>query len=1318
MVVFCGHAFAQAGIDTGGVTGTVKDSAGAVVVGARCSLVNQGTGVIQDAVTTSAGAYTFPLVKIGTYTLKVNAKGFGQFQIDDIAVHLGSTVTEDVPLKVGAASASITVTSTAPLLQAQDASLGMTVDGDEIDDLPIFGGSGGRNFMELATLAAGVQFTGSAVNTNTFLVHGVESGQVDIRLNGADDNAEVFGGTTIPPIPDAIQEFKLQTGDNGADLGHSYGSVVSVTTKVGTNRIKASVWEYNENDMFNSNDYFNKLHQLVTGSPKLPNRPGRYKENSFGGIIGGPIILPHIYNGHNKTFFSVDYQRTFYANTSSYTGTVPTTLMQSSNFSNMSDTLTLSTQSSSSSPVTSEKQDALGRYFQIGMMLDPATTRAVRCGTIDSITGLATNCKVGYAPTINGVQYAIVRDPFLSGAGGCPSIAGTTVFNSTNNKANGSQTTYSPSCFNQLPGGRIDPNAVALLKQFPTGNQPAFYYGSNYYALLPQTINTQQYDVRIDHTISAKDSLFGTFSHYNSINQPSPPFAGVIEGGSSVSFWSTNPTYMIVLTETHVFNPNLINEFRASDEHNWNTRTDPGDIDNTFGVPAQYGIQGIPQTADNGGLPTFSVGSGISSFGSRTNITFQKVGAWQYSDNLTKIKGRHELKFGGEVNFTYGDIVQLPYPRGMFTYNGQYSNTPNSGDTDTGLADMLLMPSTNIASSTYAAAGGLSTAANTIGGTSAFTGNNYTKSTYHAPYIAGYAVDTWKLTPTLTANLGLRYEYFPPYSSEGGQEANFWMGGSDGNQPEGSTYYIAHDGCKTPQSSFFTGLLAYDNIPVVCEPNNTANQMPIANWAPRIGIAYRVRPNLVARIGGGIAYGAFASVGYGGTLGQNYPFLFTVKSGSASNAYTPQLIGTGNNISATMENTFGTIDMDNPLAASLPLGSFTLYGKQYHYRVPNVTTLNFALQWQFTNNDSIEGRYVGNLGKHLDTLGPYHNSPRELLTTNTSAVTACTTAQLASNPYCENTPAMANGDGNVVPFPNIALNTLMDPTNQINNYQSGEVEFQHHVAWGLTMDSNYTFTRCWSDGQGGENNSGGPGNGRAPMVIGFGGYRSDYDRCTNLAANMFRLSGTFNLPVGKGARWASHANALEDGFIGGWKLSPIWIAASGTLNNISCQGTNGYGANPTFTGPWFQANSTNFNCYAPTVPGQHLYGPGPNDKPRTKINGYWNSSAFTAPEEAVQTNGQLDFSPLGARGNQVYGPGWYNINVAIHKSFKTTESTRLEIQGQAMNVMNHMEPSNPSASNYTTPASESLTGGWGTVTSTRYGNGAGRIWQFVGKYYF
>jgi Carboxypeptidase regulatory-like domain len=1316
MLVCCGPLFAQAGVDTGSVTGTVRDATKALVVGARCTLTNTATGGSQKVISTSAGAYTFPVVQVGSYSLRVVKPGFKDSVVDGIVVHLGSTVTADVALQVGAASMEVTVTSAAPLLQAQDASLGMTVDSTMANDLPLFGGSGGRNFMDLATIAAGVQFTGSAVNTNTFLVHGVESGQVDVRLNGADDNAEVFGGITIPPIPDAIQEFKLEDGNNSADLGHGYGAVVSVATKQGTNQFKGSAWEYNENDMFNANDYFNKLHQLVTGSPKLPNRPGRYKENSFGGLIGGPVILPHLYNGHNRTFFTVDYQATFYTSSSTFTGTVPTESMANSNFSDLSDTLTLSNQGSTSNPQTSEKEDAVGRWFQIGMMLDPATTREVPCGTNDPITGLPTNCKVGYAPTINGKQYAILRDPFISGAGGCPSLHGTTIFNSSYNKANGSQTTYAPTCFNQLPAGRLDPNAVALLKMFPAPNQPTITYGNNYLVTQPGTYNTQQYDVRIDHTISQSDSVLGTFSHYNSIVHPTPPFPGVIEGGSNVGFWTTNPTYMVVLTETHVFTPNLINEFRASDEHNWNTRMDPNAIDTTYGTPGQYGIQGIPQTTDNGGLPTFTVDSGISSFGARTNTTWQKVGAWQFSDNITKLAGKHQLKFGGEVNLTYGDIVQLPYSRGSFTYNGEFSNTPNSGDTDTGLADFLLVPSQ--ATSTYATAGGVSTGTNLMGGLDAYAGDNWTKSTYHSPYIALYVVDTWKATPNFTVNVGLREEHFAPYSSEGGQEANFWMGGSDGNQPSGSTYYIAHDGCKTPMSPSFTGLLAYDNIPIVCQPHNTANEMPKANWAPRIGLAYRIRPNLVARVGGGIAYGAFGSVGYGGTLGQNYPFLFTVKSGSSVNPYTPQLIGTGNNATATMENTFNVINMDDPLAAYIPLGSAVMTGKQYHYDVPNVTTLTAALQWQFTNHDSIEGRYVGNVGRHLDTLGPYHNAPRELLTTNTSAVTACSSAQLSANPYCENTPAMANGDGNVVPFPNMSLNTLMDPTNQISDYQSGEAEYRHQFLGGFTMDSNYTFTRCWGDTQAGEQNAGDPTNGRAPMVLGFGGYRSDYDRCSNLAAQMFRLSGEFNLPVGQGAPWVSNVNGWENAIIGGWKLAPVWIAASGTLNNITCQGTNGYGASPTFTGPWFQTGSTDWVCEATTEPGQPLYGPGPKDKPRTKINGYWNSSAFTAPEEAVQANGQLDFTPLGGRGNQLYGPGWYNINIALHKQFNTFESTRLEIQGQAMNLFNHMEPSNPSTSNYTTPTSESLTGGWGTVTSTRMNNGEGRIWQFVGKFYF
>jgi hypothetical protein len=587
-------------------------------------------------------------------------------------------------------------------------------------------------------------------------------------------------------------------------------------------------------------------------------------------------------------------------------------------------------------------------------------------------------------------------------------------------------------------------------------------------------------------------------------------------------------------------------------------------------------------------------------------------------------------------------------------------------------------------------------------------------ATYHAPYIAFYASDHWKITPNLTATLGMREEYFGPYASNGGAEANFWMGG-DGNEAAGSALYIAHDGCAAARSTYFLGLLAYENIPIICEPNNTANEMPKALWAPRIGFAYRIRPNLVARLGGGVAYGAFGSVGGAGTLGTNYPWLLSINSGGSNNAYTPQLIGPGTNSTATMENTFGLYSMTNALQASLPLGGVNLYGKQYHYHVPHVTTLNFALQWQFTNHDSIQATYIGNLGRDLDSANPYHNAPRQALPPSVAAVSSCTAAQLAANPYCMNSPLMPDGT-TTIPFPSLgALAGPMDMTEQVSNYESGELEYQHQLASGFTMDASYTYASCLSDGQGGQQNEAGPGNGRAPWIPAFGGYRADYDRCSNTSANVFKVFGEFSLPFGKGSVVTPNANVLEDAIIGGWKLDPIWLSASGVLASVGCQGTNGYGANPAFTGPWFQTSKTAWGCNAPTVSGQHLYGPGPKDLNRTRITGYWNSSAFTAPQYAIQSVGSLDFTPFGVRGNQIYGPGWYNFDLSTHKYFKISEATKFELVAEAFNVFNHVELNNPGTSSYTSSSGESLTGGFGTITGDRH---SPRIWQFAGKLYF
>jgi hypothetical protein len=1297
-LLFCfasAQAWAQAGIDMGSVTGTVKDPSGALVTNAQCTLTNTDTGVAQTTVSTSAGAYTFPLVPVGNYSLKVVASGFKEYQLDGVVIHLGSTNTEDITLQLGSVNEKVTVASAVPLLQAQDASLGTTISDVMANNLPILAQNGGRNFMTLVATAPGVQYgSSSSNNTTTLFVNGTNNAQVDVRLNGADDNAEVFGGITIPPIPDAIEEFKLESGDNGADLGHSYGPVVNVVTKSGTNKYKGEVWEYNGNDMFNANDYFNKLHQLVTNNPHTPNRPGRYKLNSFGGLFGGPVRLPH-YNGKDKTFFLFDYQRTDFTQTPTYTGTVPTANMQNSGFTNLSDTLTLNYQTNPANVGSSEKTDGLGRIFQVGTMLDPATTRAIACGSVDLITGLTATCPSGSNPQTNaalngGVKSAVIRDPFLGGAG-CPSLVGTTNFNSTIN-----QGSVAPNCLNQLPSTRLDPNALALLKLFPGSNQQnasSLTYANNYYTTKSISIPTTQYDVRIDHKISDKDSVLFTYSRYNQINPGFAPLPGALEGGGSVSFATTNPTYMIVATETHIFKPTLVNEFRFADEHNYNTRFDPGAIDQTLGTPAQYGIQGIPQTANNGGLPTFSVGSSISSFGSRTNITVQTVGAWEYSDNLTKIVGKHELKIGGQYDWTYGNIAQLPNSRGSFGYNGVYSNVPFSGDGNGSMADFLLTP---IASTIGGS--GLSQAGNIIGGANSFAGNNYNVSTYHAPYIALYGVDNWKLTPSFTASLGLRYEYFAPYSSTGGQEANFWMG-ANGNSANGAAYYVGHDGCSATMSPYFRGLLAYDNIPIVCQANNAANEMPKANWAPRVGFAYRIKPNIVARIGAGVAYGAFGSVGYGGTLGTNYPFRFSVQQGSANNAYTPQKL-IDNTTTATMESTFGQIDMTNAADSVQPLGSVVLTGKQYNYHVPHSTTLDFAVQWQFTKRDSIQGSYVGTLGKDLDSSGPYHNAVSELLTPSTTLVTLSPTA---SNPYA------ATG---FVPFPNLSPNDgPSDFANQVSNYQSGIVEYQHQFAAGYSFDANYTYSKCWSDTE--SQNNGAPGI-RAPFVVGFGGIRNDYTVCSDNASQVFHFSGDFALPVGKGARYLANVNTLEDAFIGGWHFDPYWVASSGDYANISCQGTNGYGGNPSFNGPWFASN-TALGCYAPTEPGQHLYGPGPKDLPRSRTTGYWNSSAFTAPQNAVLANGQSDMSPLGVRGNQILGPGFYDVDAAFHKQWETGEGTKLVLGVQAINIFNHVQLSLPGTSSYVSTSGESLTGGFGTITGDRNGP---RQLQLFGKFYF
>ena len=515
-------------IDMGSVSGTVKDPSGALVRGAQLTLTNTATGVAQTAESGAGGTYVFEAVLPGIYTLKVVSPGFEAYIDTGIEVHVQNTVTADITLTLGAVNQEVKVSSAVPLLQAQDASVGQTVDSTTVNDLPL----NGRNWMSLTELAAGsyIHAGNNPDSLGTYEVNGAEPGQVDARLNGVDDNLEVYGGFNIAPIPDAIEEFKLQAGDNSAELGHSLGAVINAATKSGTNQFHGNVFEYFRNEALNANDYFNNLHGV---------RRPEYRQNQIGGTLGGPVLLPH-YNGRDKTFFFVDWQGTPSVRGSSFTDTIPTANMRSSGFTNLQDLI-----NGNSGTAT----DGLGRTFPHGTVLDPATTRFVAAGATDAVTGLKN--------TSSSTVY--VRDPFYAG-----SVVGQTNF------------VGQTASLNTIPSSRLDPNAIALLKLLPSPNVNGTLLTNNYYTPYTQDYIDNQFDARVDEKIGDKDSIFGTVTHEFGNNDGAQPFPGIAGGALNIQFVNVHSNYESTGSYTHIFSTTLVNEVRFGWDQNSYENSIPG----------------------------------------------------------------------------------------------------------------------------------------------------------------------------------------------------------------------------------------------------------------------------------------------------------------------------------------------------------------------------------------------------------------------------------------------------------------------------------------------------------------------------------------------------------------------------------------------------------------------------------------------------------------------------------------------------------------------------------------------------------------------
>ncbi len=1208
----------HAQITTGTVTGTVTDSTGAVVSGAQIALTNDATGFVQNTISTSTGTYVFHAVPPGTYSLKVDARGFGPSVNRDLVVNVQQTITKDVSLSPGAVVQEVTVTGGTQILQSEDASLGQTLTTEAVNDMPLEG----RDWNSLSNLAVGVVTSGGTIaNATMFISNGADESQNDYRLDGINNNEEFFGGShinsnglaVIDPPPDAVQDVKLQTGNYSAQFGHSTGAVVNAVIKSGANRPFGDVWEFNRNTVFNANDYFNNHYNEP--------RPA-YHQNNFGGTFGGPVFIPHLYDGRNKTFFFVDYDGDRISTPSSFTDTVPTTNMVSSGFTNLQDMFVLYSGSAT---------DALGRTFPHGTILDPETTRIVAAGAVDPVSGL---------PNPNPTS-AIVRDPFYSGG----SIAG--IKNFTGLTQN----------LNQLPANRLDPNAIKLLGLYPAPNLSlGGSNGANDYRTNRAYTNTSnQYDVRLDEQYGAKDTLFAVISqeHYNAV-QPYP-FPGLAAGGGWGTGTSASNSEAFVLSDTHTFTPTFSNEFHVGFMYNTWNETQPEASDLT--AAATFNIGNIPQLTDAGGLPPITIGGFSSLGGAGWMPTLISIGDLEFMDNLTKVHAGHTFTWGFQADKLHGTVIQDPYPIGNFSFNGQYSDIPNQtssftgvpgvGSSSTGfngITDLLLIPGTSTVP------GGI----NNLGGLQSFDVSAYGPIHDQRMYYGAYFQDDWKLTPRLTLNLGLRWDYFQPYTEANGRQANFIQ--DPGGTPTG-TFYMAAKTCNTPENPMFSQLLAQDGIAVKCVADSVGTAQK-GNFAPRVGFELRVTPRTVARAAFGISYGALDTVGVGPNIGGNYPFLYTIYE-TAPGSQAPLLNAAGQ--TSTLENAL--VPLGNFESPTVFNGQYSgLDGRTYNFQTPYMETYNLTIQKQISNNDTVQAGYVGNVGRHLDTQGS-QNTPQMILPPGTNY----------------NDPTVTGH----IPFPNFAEGSTFQTTSSISSYNSLQMVYQHTITRGLTFTANYTFSRCLSDQTSGYG-YGSAGGIRAEWLPGFG-LRKDYALCSFDSANVLHAMTDWAIPLGKGGYFAS-SNPAVNSMIGGWKTSMVFVYQSGNPITVGCT----------------IATTAGFGCNAPLVPGQSTTS-GPHN-----IHQWLNPSAFVNPAPATVI-GQTDYSPLGVAGGQARGPHYDDVDFSLFKDFPIAEALKVEVRGDAFNLLNSPSFSNPGNLNFTEPTN------FAQITGTR---SSARIVQLSGKFYF
>jgi len=819
---------------TGAIAGEVSDPSGAVLPNAHVSVVCKQTGFNRMTTTTAEGSFRVPLLQPGDYSVVVDAAGFKQHSLPSVSVTVSETVELKIKLELETVKSQVGVTAFTELAQTESSALGHATNEETIAALPL----ANRNYTQILALSPGVLVelpNASALGRNNQNVsaNGARTTSNNFQFNGIDANnlaqnsasgyqSEV--GVAVP-APDAIAQFKAQTGNYDAAYGRGAGANVDVIGKTGTNQFHGDAWEFFRNDVLNANDFFSKRN----GQP----RPV-LKQNQFGFTFGGPIV-------RDKTFFFGSYQGTIQRNGDSNLSLVTAILPQLTN--------------DRSAPT-------------LGAQFCPANY-PTNPGYLTAAGGVQVLCA---GSNINPVATALLNFKFQNGQYAIPSPQ----VNLTN-----------------VPG------------QLPIGESTFS---------IPAQYHEDQFTLNLDQAFSERNELSARFfySHAPTV-EPFSPYGATVPG------WGTDETdqnLMFVLSDTHIFNPDLVNvaRFGYMRFHGYAVIAQPINASDV-GMATPTGL--LPETPGLVINGLFTIGTAGQPYYFQNTNTF----VWQDTVSLTHEK--HNFRFGAEAKRHQVD-VDVPYVIDGFLFLF-------------GFPDLLVGQSA-------AQNGG---AMSNIFQSTASSGSFRKDERYTD--VAGFLQDDIKLTPRLVINAGLRYEIFGPPSDIHGRLPTFDPSIASHPAPPEGTFsgFILPANYSGPipegyMQSSYSGMWSGD----------------YKNISPRFGFAFRLsdNPTLLLRGGYGIYFDRLSGELAEQSVGQP-PFSLT------------QSLQGGQNGAATLQQPYIP---PLPPNSSYPIfiprtpgGALSLAAVSPRLSSPYLQEYNLNIQYEFARDFLWEVGYVGSTSTHI-----------------------------------------------------------------------------------------------------------------------------------------------------------------------------------------------------------------------------------------------------------------------------------------------------------------------------------------------------------------